>query len=46
LNGVVLFLGPRGTGHICARLGSIAPIVMHESPPQGFRLLAPAPMSR
>jgi len=42
LDGIVLILGPPGTGHVCARAGSVAPVVTRVAHPQGFRLLAPA----
>mmetsp|Transcript_37411 Transcript_37411/g.75513 ORF Transcript_37411/g.75513 Transcript_37411/m.75513 type:complete len:339 (-) Transcript_37411:38-1054(-) len=43
VEGVVLFLGPSGSGHVCAALGSEAPQVGREAAPQAFRLFAPRP---
>lgn len=42
VEGVVLFLGPPGTGHVRAAPGAAAPRLAREAAPQGFRLL-PAP---
>jgi len=44
--GVVLFLGPPGTGHVRAALSTEAPRAGREGAPQGFRLLAAPLLAR
>jgi len=41
--GVVLFLGPLGTGHVRVELGQETARATREAAPQGFRLLLPLP---
>mmetsp|Transcript_3123 Transcript_3123/g.10442 ORF Transcript_3123/g.10442 Transcript_3123/m.10442 type:complete len:325 (+) Transcript_3123:46-1020(+) len=43
IEGVVLFLGPLGSGHVRAGFGAEAPRAGREAPPQSFRLFTRTP---